>query len=234
MTEYSIYCDESGHLEKDEIQVMTLGALWCPSDQRKSIQRHVREIKRRHGLAPGFEIKWSKVSPAQLDFYRSLIHLFFGDDRLHFRAVVVPDKTRLNHGAVPGQDHDLFYYKMFFLVLREILVRDETYRIYLDIKDTRSQEKVRKLREVLCNENYDFDRHMIRSIQQVRSHEVEQQQLADLLIGAVGYANRGLTTSDAKAALIHEIKRLSGRSLVRSTLPSERKLNVFRWEGRGI
>lgn len=234
MTEYSIYCDESGHLENDEIQVMTLGALWCPSDLRKSIQRHVREIKRRHGLALDFEVKWSKVSPAQLDFYRALIHLFFGDNRLHFRAVVVPDKKLLNHSAFPGQDHDLFYYKMFFLLLREILVRDDTYRIYLDIKDTRSQEKVRRLREVLCNANYDFDRYMIRSIQQVRSHEVEQQQLVDLLIGAVGYANRGLTTSNAKTSLIEEIRRLSGRSLTRSTLPSERKLNVFRWEARGI
>ncbi|WP_295392005.1 DUF3800 domain-containing protein [uncultured Thiodictyon sp.] len=234
MAEYSIYCDESGHLENDEIPVMTLGALWCPSDQRKSIQRHERELKRRHGLASGFEIKWSKVSPAQLDFYRSLIHLFFGDERLHFRAVVVPDKSRLKHEAFSGQDHDLFYYKMFFLVLREILVGDETYRIYLDIKDTRSQQKVQKLRQVLCNANYDFDRRMIRGIQQMRSHEVEQQQLADLLIGAVGYANCGLTTSQAKSALIGEIQKLSRHSLVRSTLPSERKFNIFRWEARSL
>jgi hypothetical protein len=234
MAEYSIYCDESGHLQNDRIPVMTLGALWCPSDQRKSIQRHIRELKQRHGLSPSFEIKWSKVSPAGLDFYRSLIHLFFHDERLHFRSLVVPDKSRLRHDAIPGQDHDVFYYKMFFLVLREILVRDDTYRIYLDIKDTRSQEKVEKLRQVLCNANYDFDRSMIRSIQQVRSHEVEQQQLADLLIGAVGYANRGLHTSQAKSALVHEIQALSRHSLIRSTLPSERKFNVFRWEARGL
>ncbi|MBK1732712.1 DUF3800 domain-containing protein [Thiococcus pfennigii] len=233
MSEYSVYCDESGHLERDEISVMTLGALWCPSDQRKSIRRHIRELKVRHGLPPGFEVKWTKVSPGQLDFYRSLVHLFFGDQRLHFRAVVVPDKSLLRHGDFPNQDHDLFYYKMFFLVLREILRQGDTFRIYLDIKDTRGQQKVEKLSEVLCNANYDFDRRMIRVIQQVRSHEIEQQQLADLLIGAVGYANRGLDDSTAKLTLVREIMALSGHTLTRSTLPSERKFNVLRWEARG-
>jgi hypothetical protein len=48
----------------------------------------------------------------------------------------------------------------------------------------------------------DFDRDIIEAIQLIRSHEVEQVQIADLLTGAVGYANRGLTSSEAKSASV--------------------------------
>jgi len=66
-------------------------------------------------------------------------------------------------------------------------------------------------------------------VQTVRSHEVEQIQLADLLIGAVAYANRDLSGSSAKQRLVEIIRKRSGYSLTRSTLYREDKLNLFRW-----
>lgn len=33
----NIYCDESGHLEKDNIPVMVLGALWCDKSKAHEI-----------------------------------------------------------------------------------------------------------------------------------------------------------------------------------------------------
>jgi hypothetical protein len=84
----------------------------------------------------------------------------------------------------------------------------------------------------LCNDRYDFDRNLIQWIQPVRSHEVEQLQLCDLLIGALGYVNRGLMNNAAKVALIERIKHRSRYSLVRSTLLRERKFNVFHWQGQ--
>ncbi len=53
-----------------------------------------------------------------------------------------------------------------------ILTPHATYRIYIDIKDTRGAAKVRKLHDVLCNNQYDFSRKIIERVQQVRSHEV--------------------------------------------------------------
>lgn len=225
----NIYCDESCHLEHDHQKAMVLGAVWCPQTHRAAIARAIRELKAKHGLQTNFEIKWTKVSPAKLGFYRELIDLFFSDERLHFRALVIPDKSKLNHDAF-SQDHDTFYYKMFFQLLKVIFEDDNRYSIYLDIKDTRGQEKVNKLHEVLCNSQYDFDREMIERVQQVHSHEVEQLQLTDLLIGAISYVQRGLESSPAKMALIEHVRAKSNLSLLKSTFPSERKFNLFIWQ----
>ena len=78
----------------------------------------------------------------------------------------------------------------------------------------------------------DFDRNIIQRVQVIESHAVEQLQLADLLIGAVGYVNRGLSASLAKNRLIERIKQRSRYDLNRSTLRQESKFNLFQWQSR--
>lgn len=232
---FNVYCDESCHLENDHQQVMVLGAVWCPLEKVREISVRIREIKLHHGMKPGFEIKWTKVSPAKQQFYLDVLDYFFGDDDLRFRALIVPDKSRLQHDSF-RQTHDEWYYKMYFDMLKVILSPDGHYRIYLDIKDTRGAAKVAKLHDVLCNNRYDFSRQIIERVQLVRSHEVEALQLADLLIGAVSYVNRGLSGNAGKQALVSRMRERSRYDLTRTTLLRENKVNVFRWhasEGQG-
>lgn len=231
---YNIYCDESCHLENDRQRAMVLGAVWCPLDKTREIAVRLREIKQKHGLSPRFEIKWTKVSPGKKGFYLDLIDYFFDDDDLHFRALIVPDKSLLRHDAFPGQDHDAWYYKMYFDMLKVIFRPDARYRIYLDIKDTRGAAKAAKLHDVLCNDRYDFSRQVIERLQLVHSHEIEQLQLADLLIGAIAYLNRGLSGNIGKTALIDRMRHRSGYDLTRSTLLREDKMNLFRWHAAEI
>ena len=207
---------------------MVLGAVWCPLEKARGIAVRLREIKRAHGLSAGFEMKWTKVSPSKLAYYLNAMDYFFDDDDLHFRALVVPEKTQLRHGDF-DQTHDDWYYKMYFDMLKIILSPDASYRIYVDIKDTRSASKIAGLHRVLCNNMYDFSRDIIQRVQTVRSHEVELLQLADLLIGAVSYANRGNTGSPAKLALVARMQQRSGYDLTRTTLYRENKVNLFRW-----
>ncbi|MFH1010038.1 MAG: DUF3800 domain-containing protein [bacterium] len=228
---FNIYCDESCHLEHDQEQAMVLGALWCPLSKTREINTRIREIKSRHGLAADFEIKWTKVSKSKVQFYLDLVDYFFDDDDLHFRAVVVPDKSKLDHARY-GQDHDTWYYKMYFRLLSALIESENSFRIYLDMKDTRSNPKIKKLYEVLANAKYDFERSIIARLQAVRSHEVAILQLADLLVGAISYANRGLSGNAGKLEIIERIKERSRLSLVRSTLLRETKLNIFVWEPR--
>jgi len=225
----NFYCDESGHLENDPVHVMVLGSVWCESEKAGEIAARIREIKVQHGLASDFEIKWTKVSPGQQNFYLALLDYFFDDDDINFRAVVVPDKSKLDHEK-NHQDHNTWYYKMYYVLLRALIDPEAEHYIYLDIKDTRGGEKVVKLHEVLANASADFNRKIIRRIQQVRSHEVEQIQLADLLIGAVSYANRGLSSNSAKVAFVHRMRERSRVNLTQTTLVRARKVNIFIWE----
>ncbi len=116
----------------------------------------------------------------------------------------------------------------------EALEPDARYRIYLDIKDTRGGRKAAKLHEVLCNNMYDFSRDVVQRLQLVHSHDIEQMQLADLLIGAVAYLNRELTGNAGKIALIKRMQQRSGYSLNRTTLLREDKVNIFRWLASGV
>jgi hypothetical protein len=225
----NLYCDESGHLEKDNVPVMVLGALWCETEKAREIAVRIREIKALHGLPPHFEAKWTKISPARQDFYLALLDYFFDNDDLHFRAVVVPDKSKLDHTRF-NQTHDTWYYKMYFELLEFLIEPEAEHYFYLDIKDTRGGTKIGKLREVLANSIYDFDQQIIKNIQQVQSREVEQIQLTDLLIGAISYANRGLTTNAAKLAFVERLRQRSRYKLTRSTLLRETKMNILVWE----
>ena len=227
---FNIYCDESCHLEHDGQKAMAIGGVWCPEERKDEIFRRIREIKVEHGLSRWMEIKWNKVSDGQLDFYMDVVNYFFDNSDLHFRVLVVPDKQMLRHGVF-NQTHDTFYYKMYFDMLKTLFEPGYGYNIYVDIKDTRGQKKVEKLHEILCNNHYDFNREMIRRVQQVRSEEVELVAVADLLTGAVSYLHRGLETSAAKLRLIERIRNRSGYDLMRSTLYRENKINVFVWGG---
>ncbi|MCB1328539.1 MAG: DUF3800 domain-containing protein, partial [Maritimibacter sp.] len=153
-------------------------------------------------------------------------------ERLRFRGLVVPDKGLLDHARF-DQSHDDWYYKMYFTMLRPIFCAPHRYRIYLDVKDTRGGPKTRKLHEVLANSLYDFDREAIQRVQQVRSHESELLQVADLVIGALTYANRGLTTSPAKTAVAARLReRLGQNVLIRTSTFTATKFNILVWRAR--
>lgn len=222
---YNVYCDESCHLENDRQPVMLLGAIWCPKSHVKKTSDEIREIKSKHN-ARG-ELKWVKVSKARQRFYLELVDYFFSTPQLHFRCLVVDDKSKLNHDYFNLGSHDTFYYKMYYSMLKTILSPENKYHIYIDIKDTRSQNKVNKLREVLCNNVYDFTKQMIVNIQHIRSNESELLQLADFLIGAVSYKNRKLNENSAKVLIGSTIEKKTGQSLCLSTSLFKDKFNLF-------
>jgi hypothetical protein len=229
---FNVYIDESCHLPNDRIVTMGLGAVWCLHDKTRDISIRMRDIKRKHGLATDFEIKWTKVSPAKVDFYLSLVDYFLDDDDLHFRCIVIPDKTQLDHERF-SQDHDDWYYKMCFTLLEPIIDPTQQYSIYLDIKDTRSEARRAKLEGVLRNAKYDGSASIVRRVQQIRSHESELLQLTDLVLGAIVYANRGLDQSSAKQAIVHRVRQRTGLTLGKTTWLREPKLNLLVWQARG-
>lgn len=234
---YNIYCDESCHLEHDGNNLMVLGGILCPEDLKAKVFNDIRDIKKKHGLSSWFEIKWTKVSKSKVEFYIELIDYFFEIEELFFRGIVAMDKTKLDHDKYNDGDYDTWYYKMYFALLNPMIDPFGKYNIFIDIKDTRGGPKVKKLREVLCNNMYDFKGEVIQNISQIDSKESEILQLSDLLIGALSYYNRDIYlcegSNEGKNRIIETLKEIHGINLSATTHKTESKFNIFVWRPRG-
>lgn len=226
----NIYCDESCHLENDHHKSMVIGGISCPISKVRDISLKIRHLKEKHNMNRKTEIKWTKISPAKNDFYLDLIDLFRKEECLRFRAIKISDKKQLNHEKF-HQTHNEWYYKMYYDMLRHILQPHKNYKIYIDIKDTIGCEKVCKLTEILQNKNRNKDIE----VQQIRSYESELLQLADVLIGAVGYKDRvnemDIKPSQTKLNLCEKIQFLFGVDFDENSRFYEQKFNLFIWEG---
>lgn len=232
MSSVNIYCDASNHLENDK-RPMVLGALYCPREKAETINKRIREIKKEHNLPDNFEIKWTKVSSKRLDFYIDVLNYFFDIDDMGIRAIIA-DKTNLNHNKF-NQTHDDWYYKIYYQLLTKIIHSGVEYRICLDRKDTQGKTRIEKLREYLCNTEYDFKKDIIKEIREVHSDRVQMVQLIDLIIGAIQFNLCSLDQfkeNKTKRQVVEHIKKKSGRSLTVKTLPSEFKFNLFFWNGK--
>lgn len=228
-----IFCDESCHLLNDVSSIMTFGAIQCPAENVRQASLDIKAIKDRFSCAG--ELKWTKVSPKNIRFYYALIEYFAEHESLKFRSLIVRNKEKLNHDFFNDGEHDNFYYKMYYHLLRNIIGKKNscTYEIFLDIKDTKSSLKVKKLREVLSYSFYDFEMRNIKNIQQIRSNESNLLQLCDFLLGAVTYANRGLATSETKLLITEKLSSICNVCLTESTPPWEEKFNLFHFTPRG-
>lgn len=231
---YNVYCDESCHLQNDTSPVMILGAVLCPKEEKKKVFDDIRKIKMKHGLDSRFEIKWTKVSASKIDFYVELLTYFWNNPNLCYRGLVATGKKRLNHEKYNEGDNDLWYYKMYFLMLDPIVNPSNEYQILVDIKDTRGGKRVKKLREVLCNNKYDFKQEVIKQIVQINSKESEILQLADLINGALGFYHRQLDKEpDANKGKVLMVRELQKKcNLDKNTARSQHKFNLFIWQPR--
>jgi hypothetical protein len=213
---FNLYCDESCHLQNDDKPYMLIAYVSSAFHQVQLHHENIKNIKKKHGFQ--HEIKWSSVSKGKYPFYADLIDYFFSND-LQFRAIVV-DKSKIS--LQPGNTYDDFYYKMYWQLIYHKISMENSYNIFLDIKDTLSAAKARKLKDIL---KIEFS--SIRTLQNMRSEESLLMQLTDLLMGAISYHLRGLDKVIAKTKLIEKIQHHTNLDLKQSTYKSFHKFNLF-------
>lgn len=221
----NIYCDESCHLEHDNQKVMAIGGIACPNYAKFNVYKDIKKIKEKHSIMPHQEIKWNKVSNSKQTFYKDLINYFFDNELLRFRGILLPDKSVLRHKEFK-QNHNDFYYKMYYYTISYFLNQEDNIEVYIDIKDTNSIQRINKLKEVLHSKAKNRSKEVTK-IQQIRSHENSILQLTDLLLGAITYINRDIYTSDTKLQLCSLIKKKASQSLTKTSPWSENKLNLL-------
>lgn len=214
---FNIYCDESCHLQHDHKKFMFLGSVSSAYPQVKRHCRRIEELKRSHNFYA--EIKWANVSMSKLRFYLDLVDYFFDTD-LCFRAIGI-EKSRIKCDDF-NTSFDDFYYKMYYQLLNYNIDTLCHYNVYLDIKDTLSALKVRRLKEIL---NVKFG--VFRNVQNIRSDESLLMQLADFLMGAISYnVNEEVKANPAKVLIIEKISRHAQLPDLGKTNYSD-KLNIF-------
>lgn len=225
--EVNVYCDESCHLEHDKSRYMVLGSIRCPKSEAKDYNKAIIDIKKNQNRDANYEIKWTNIYSGNIALAKELIVYFFNNERLRFRGYII-DKKGLDHTKYL-QNHDDWYFKMYYRLLEYIVDLNNALYVYIDVKDTRSSDKIRRLHEIFDNHTSSQGLAGINNIQAIQSHEVQIMQIVDLLIGAIRYQNEGLDTSSNKLELIDLIKDLSGCSLKRTIVKTNRKFNLFLW-----
>ncbi len=214
---FNMYCDESTHLENDGMPYMIIGYVSSAWNQVKIHTQHIMMLREEHRYKG--EIKWSKLSESNYPFYADLIDYFFATD-LNFRAVIV-NKSQIDNSRENFTYND-FYFRMYYQLLHHKIDMENTYNIYLDVKDTCSYKKINTLKKIL---NYNYGN--IRNLQFIRSHESVLLQLADVLMGALNYHLRDKLVVTAKIKLLDKIKHHTKRPLDYSTPKGVNKFNLF-------
>lgn len=218
---FNIYCDESTHLIHDRHPYMLLGYVSIAYPQIRIAKEAIKNIKNKYNYKD--EFKWTSVHQATYKVYAELVDWFFMSD-LEFRAVVV-DKSQIDESRQDYTFND-FYYKMYFQLLHTKVDFQNTYNVYMDIKDTCSSEKLSTLKRIM-----DYN-SSIGNLQFIRSHESVFIQLADVLMGAINYNLRKKKGDvegrvDTKLKLIEKIQKHSNISLNCSTPLYRKKFNLF-------
>jgi len=213
---FNIYCDESTHLQHDNMPYMIIAYVSTAINQLKQHNEHIKQLKAKYDYKG--EIKWSSVSKFKYPFFSEILDYFFATD-IKFRAVII-NKSQIDEKRENFTYSD-FYFQMYYQLLYHKINPEYTHNIYLDIKDTCSQNKLVKLSNILNLSK------SIRNIQFIKSHEAYFMQVNDLLMGAINYHLRGLDTVIAKTNLIKKIESHSKIELKQSTPKSEEKFNLF-------
>ena len=218
---FNIYCDESTHLIRDNHPYMIYGYVSIASNQIKIAKEQIKAIKAKYNYTD--ELKWTNIHDKTYQMYKELVEYFFMTD-MKFRAVIV-DKSQIDENR-PDYTFNDFYFRMYFQLLHHDIDLDNNYNVYFDIKDTCSQAKLHKLREILkWNAS-------IRNFQFIRSHESVFMQLADVLMGAINY-NLRIEKGDiegkviAKREIVRHINKHTNISLKCTSPLSAKKFNLF-------
>jgi hypothetical protein len=228
--DFEVYCDESRaeyfrDRQPGAKRYVLIGGLWIEAEQREDYKAKIRKLREIHDVWG--EFKWNRVSPSRQQFYLALVQLFF-EEAMRFRCLVLP-ANQLDSIQFHNADNELMFYKFYYQLLHHWILDFNTYRVFVDLKTNRLHNRIKTLERVLQNANLTSE---VLAVQALPSHQVDLLQLADVLIGAVGYRFHEERTSVAKLAVLREIEAQLGHP-IQPTSRREQKFNIFRFRPGG-
>lgn len=218
---YNIYCDESCHLEHDNFRYMLLGALQCNKQYISDIKQQIYNVKKKYNIPLEQELKWSKISPSNLNMYIDVLRIFFENDCLHFRCIIA-DKSNLNHNTY-NQTHSQWYFKIYWILIKYLINDNEKeFCIFVDPKNTNMKKDSTTL-ENICKL-----KSKVKMVEPVVSSKNVMIQLTDILIGCLKYINNDNCESVAKQTIFSFFEEHCPDNIRLTNY--DNKVNIFYWD----
>ncbi len=225
-----IYCDESHPdilYEKtlSASKYLMIGSLWIDSNLRDEIKQKIKALKIEYN-AYG-ELKWKKISPAKVDYYKALIDLFvLYKEQVRFRCIAV-DKTKINMKLHQNNPENAFY-KFYYHLLWKWIEEDSqtSYVIFCDRRSNQNKNCYKILKDCLRHPSYKNPSN-IKDVFALNSKESVLLQFSDFLLGiASAVMNKTVEETSAKGSVILYLQKLLGRD-IKPTSMYEKKYNLF-------
>lgn len=177
------------------------------------------------------ELKWNKVSAQKYSEYVSLVDLFFhqATQRLLLFKSVVFDTYEIDYKTYHEGDHEIGFYKFFYQFILHKFGRHAAKghrRLIIHFDERKTHYSLEKFRVILnrgMRKKYNLNEDVVRAVQVVRSHDSDVIQIADVLMGAVGFQWNGLhllpESRRAKIDLAAHIAQKAGLSSLAKQTP---------------
>lgn len=182
-----VYCDES---RQTAARYMLLGGIWIPSWHEEEANNKCCAFRNDNGMWG--HMKWTKVKKQKIQEYKDFINIFFEQmnaRRAAFRCMVI-DTNQLDIKKYSKGDEELQFYKLYYLYLLNKL--DKCYRnlVFLDPRQDKKKTRLSTLKIVLnrgAKKKFNIDYNLVSNVEPKPSAESNFIQMADILMGAVGF-----------------------------------------------
>jgi hypothetical protein len=225
---YYAYCDES---RTSQDRYMVFSGIIVDQSSRQPLLDCLREYRNEHRMFA--ELKWTKVSGEKLLAYKALVDHFFMRCRaatIHFRSVVFDTHADDFHQHQDG-DRDLGYYRLMYHFLLNTFCyypqQSDSLHVYLDERN--SKQSLGEFRNIL-NSGMRKKQGIygaVKTIEPVVSHDADIIQMADVLMGAIGYQRNDRhvlpTAKKPKILLADYIAKRAGLVSLKQRTPFRQK-----------
>jgi len=194
---FHIYCDES---RQSEHRFMVLGGLVIRATNVPNFNTTMAKCRAETNMHA--ELKWTKVSPQKLPEYKRFIDYFFAvnnANQVRFHSLLI-DNHQVDHKRFSGGDKELGFYKFYYQLLLHAFgwrycQKETGSRLVVLLDHRNSSYSLDTLKRELNRgmaRKFQVPGNPFVSVESRDSKQTDLIQIADLLIGAVGFQKNGL------------------------------------------